>query len=119
MENYKYYCEKCNYGTNIKASMEKHNDTEIHKSGINGKTKNKKIFICDKCDFTSSNKNNFLTHKLNNHGSQKERKAEFKYYCDICDIGCFVESIHETHLNSIKHKRMTVRIEKSDEKNKD
>ena len=33
MNNYKYYCEKCNYGTDIRYSLIQHNETDLHKKG--------------------------------------------------------------------------------------
>ena len=76
MNNYKYYCAKCNYGTDIRYSLIQHNETDLHKTGERGKKpiKEKEIFSCGKCDFTSTNKNNYLTHKLNNHSTKEERK---------------------------------------------
>ena len=63
MNNYKYYCAKCNYGTDIRYSLIQHNETDLHKTGERGKKpiKEKKLFSCDKCDFSSTNKNNYLT----------------------------------------------------------
>jgi hypothetical protein len=52
------------------------------------------------------NKNNFMTHKLNNHSTKEERKKEFKYYCEACDFGVFTESSYEKHKNSLRHKRL-------------
>ena len=48
-------------------------------------------------------KNN-LTHILNNHSSIEEKKKEYKYYCEYCDIGYLVEHKINTHLNTLKHK---------------
>ena len=108
MNNYKYYCEKCNYGTDIRYSLIQHNETDLHKTGERGKKpiKEKELFSCDKCDFSSTNKNNYLTHKLNNHSTKEERKKEFKYYCEACDFGVFTESSYEKHKNSLRHKRL-------------
>ena len=46
MNNYKYYCEKCNYGTDIKYSLIQHNETDLHKTGERGKKpiKEKELF---------------------------------------------------------------------------
>ena len=54
MNNYKYYCEKCNYGTDIRYSLIQHNETDLHKTGERGKKpiKEKEIFSCDKCYFS-------------------------------------------------------------------
>jgi hypothetical protein len=113
MEEYKYYCDKCQYGTNLKSSFEAHNKTILHITGKSGKKKDKKIFACDDCDFTSTNENNLLTHKLNNHCTAEEKKAGFKYYCDSCDFGVFTESSFNIHCDTIKHKRQTNKVIKN------
>ena len=103
METYKYYCDKCNYGTNIKASILQHNNTEYHKNG-NGKKET--IYKCEICNYENNNKNNYLTHKLNNHSNQDERKNNFKYYCNKCDFGVFTESMFKHHNDTKRHKRL-------------
>lgn len=105
---YKFICEKCNYKTNLKSLILQHNETELHKTGERGKKKikEKETFKCSDCEFESTNKNNYLTHKLNNHSSKEERKKQFKYYCDNCDFGVFTESSFENHKNSLRHKRL-------------
>ena len=108
INTYKYYCEKCQYGTNIRYSLIQHNETELHKTWERGKKqiKEKEIFICSDCEFESINKNNYLTHKLNNHSNKEERKKQFKYYCNNCDFGVFTESSFEKHKNSLRHTRI-------------
>ena len=67
MSEYKHFCEKCNYGTNIRYSLLQHYNTELHKTGIKKKIlKNK----CEKCNYNTTNKNNFLTHTLNTHSTK-------------------------------------------------
>jgi len=107
-DKYKFYCEKCNYGTNLKHLILQHNETELHKTGERGKKqiKEKEIFKCVDCDFESINKNNFMTHKLNNHSTKEERKKKFKYYCEACDFGVFTESSFEKHKETLRHKRL-------------
>ncbi len=39
IKTYKYYCEKCQYGTDIRYSLIQHNETELHKTGERGKNK--------------------------------------------------------------------------------
>jgi len=107
-DNNKFICEKCNYKTNIKSLILQHYETELHKTGERGKKliKEKEIFSCDKCDFSSTNNYNYLTHKLNNHSTKEERKQQFKYYCDNCDFGVFTESSLEIHKHSLRHNRL-------------
>ena len=102
MEKYKYYCDKCKYGTNIKNSILLHNNTNFHITG------EKKItnYKCELCDFETVNKNNFLTHKLNNHSNTDERKEKFKFYCEKCNFGVFTESMFIKHCNTKYHQRL-------------
>ena len=108
MYKYKYFCEKCNYGTDIRYSLIQHEETELHKTGIRKKKpiKEKKYYQCTDCDYKSDNNNNYLTHKLNNHSTKEERKQQFKYYCDNCDFGVFTESSLEIHKHSLRHNRL-------------
>ena len=59
--------------------------------------KEKVIFQCELCDYKSTNNNNYLTHKLNNHSDKKERKEKFSFYCDKCDFGVFTQSMIDRH----------------------
>lgn len=106
MEDYKYICIKCNYKTNIKHLLDQHNKTILHITGHRGKKpiKEKEIYKCDKCDYQSTNKNNYLTHTLNNHSTSEERKKKFKFYCHKCNFGVFTESSFNKHLTTKKHK---------------
>ena len=60
MDKYKYFCEKCNYGTDIRYSLIQHEETELHKTGIRKKKiiKEKKYYQCTDCDYKSDNNNN-------------------------------------------------------------
>jgi hypothetical protein len=53
MDKYKYFCEKCNYGTDIRYSLIQHEETELHKTGIRKKKpiKEKKYYQCTDCDY--------------------------------------------------------------------
>jgi hypothetical protein len=105
MNNYKYYCQKCNYGTDIRYSLIQHNETELHKTGQRRKKpiKKKESFQCADCDFKSTNKNNYLTHKLNKHSNKEERNLLFKFYCETCDFGVFTETSYDKHKNTLRH----------------
>ncbi len=111
MEQYKYYCEKCNYYTNIKNSMNLHIKSNLHLTGELGKRNiktedKKKTYKCDKCDFISKNKNNYMVHKLNKHSTTEERKCGYKYYCELCDFGVFSQSLYNKHLETETHKNI-------------
>ena len=58
--DYKYYCDKCKYGTNFKHSLVNHYETELHKTGQRKKKsiKEKEVYQCLECDYKSTNKNN-------------------------------------------------------------
>ena len=43
------------------------------------------------------------THKLNTHSNKEERKKEFIYYCEKCDVGTFAKIIMENHKKTQKH----------------
>ena len=101
----KFNCEKCNYSTNFKYSWNKHCNTILHKTGKRKIRKDRiqENYICNKCDYITTNKNNYLTHILNNHSKKEERKEKFKFYCEKCDFGVFVKSSFEKHLITKKH----------------
>lgn len=105
MDTFKFFCEKCNYGTNLKSSFNQHNNTTLHLTGVRKPKEKKehKIYKCDKCNYTSKNVNNYLTHTLNNHDTIENRKKSFKYYCTICDFGVFTESLYKKHVSTKSH----------------
>jgi hypothetical protein len=116
MENYKYYCEKCNYGTHFKNCIEAHNKSTLHLTGqrkkrevIKKEKKGRTIVSCEECDFKTTNVCNMLSHKLNHHSSIEDRKKKFKYYCDVCDFGAFAETIYNNHFMTQKHKNFVKR----------
>ena len=104
--DFKYYCEKCNFGCDIKSRWERHINTELH---ITGKKKIRSDFKgikkCECCDFETKNNLQFTEHKLNYHSNKEEREKEFKYYCKFCDYGTFAITFIEKHNNTTKHKR--------------
>ena len=108
METYKHICEKCNYKCKFKSELEKHLNTELHKTGKRAKRKDYKgEEICIKCDYKTKNKTTMKQHKLNEHGTIEEREKEFKYYCKDCDFGTFSIDIIEKHKKTKKHLRRT------------
>lgn len=112
-ENNKYICEKCQYGTNVKASYEKHLKTTLHLTGHKKSKKKIDIHKCDKCEYKNEHKYNYMAHQLNVHGTKEERKNKFKYYCEFCDIGTFAKTIYNNHVGSIRHKRNLETIDKN------
>ncbi len=108
INKYKYYCDKCNYGTNLTRSYDKHITTILHNTGTRGIRLKKVIYKCEKCNYETTNNNNYLCHNLNNHSSKDERKNKFKFYCDNCDFGCFSKTGYDKHLKSKIHIRKIV-----------
>ena len=101
----KYNCDKCNFNCNTKARWDAHINTQLHITGIKKKRSDyKEPYLCDKCDYKSKNKTTFQMHKLNNHSTKEEKEKGFKYYCKICDFGCFYEELINAHNQTIKHK---------------
>ena len=103
--DYKFVCESCNYKTNIKTRMEKHFNSELHKTGKKKIRSNYKgEYKCEKCDYSNINKYNYKEHYLNHHGTLEEREKEFKYYCKDCDYGTYSKKFIDNHNISTKHK---------------
>jgi hypothetical protein len=99
----KYYCEKCNYRTDIASCYKQHLETTLHKTGKRKERCDKTLHKCKDCNYENYNKKNFLIHVLNNHSTIEERKSQFTYYCECCDFGIFVKSMMDTHLKTNKH----------------
>lgn len=107
-ENYRFFCDKCKYGTNIKNCYERHCKSTLHRTGKRKKRSDLKApngYQCDICDFHSNNRKNYLLHKLNYHSDKDERKHRFNYYCEACDFGVFSKAAYKIHLGTKKHLR--------------
>lgn len=105
-EEYKYNCDQCNYHTNVLNSYEKHTKSTLHITGKRKARSDKKNisgFKCDVCGYKSNNEFNYKGHYLNNHGTKEEKKKEFKYYCECCDFGTFVDTCYNLHIETKKH----------------
>jgi hypothetical protein len=101
MEEYKYYCEKCDYGTNYKSYWNIHETSVKHQRNINEEFKYEPK-KCERCNYTTLYSSNMKLHILNNHSTKEERKEGFKYYCEECDCGTSNLKQYEKHLE-IKH----------------
>lgn len=108
-EEYKFYCDKCKYGTNMKDSYDKHNKSTLHLTGKRKVRKDRKVdkYKCDKCTFETTREINYKSHCLNNHSTPTEKKAKYPYYCEKCDFGVFIENAYKRHLDTKKHKIRT------------
>lgn len=61
--NFKYYCEKCDYGTSIKCNFNKHLSARKHQMVTNDNKKYKKTFFCENCKKTFAYKSGLSRHK--------------------------------------------------------
>jgi len=104
MTSFLYFCEKCNYGTNIRSSFDQHVKTTLHQTGKRKERCDKTIYNCDICEYTHCNRFNFSNHVLNNHSTKEERQKGFTFYCNLCDFGTFAVSIFDKHKLTDKHK---------------
>lgn len=113
MDNFKYNCKCCDLQTNYISVWEKHIETEKHQSGgIKRKTRRDKkidnLLKCDFCEYKHKNRYCLKSHILNNHSNNEERKSQFKFYCENCDIGTFLESKYNEHINGKNHKLLNI-----------
>ena len=81
-----------------------HLETKKH-TGEKRKGRNDKVLVdkCGLCDYKPNKTTNLKLHYLNKHATKEERKQQFKFYCDKCDFGCFVEVLLNRHLETQKH----------------
>jgi len=104
MEEYKFYCVKCDKGFDYEIYYKRHLESSLHLTGKRKPRKDiKEEFECNKCGYKTKNINNYRTHNLNNHSTQKEKEEGFKYYCKSCDFGVFTESLYNKHLKTKTH----------------
>ena len=103
INNFKYYCEKCNHGSNSNSDFLKHIKSNKH---IRGGLKQK---ICLECNRECFNHWNLKQHNLTQHSTLEEREKGFKYYCKICDYGSISKDLFERHLNTDRHKINQIR----------
>ena len=61
-ETFKYKCNACNYYTNDKNDLIKHNATQKHLNNVNG-VKKEKIYKCPDCNYITKDSSNFSKHK--------------------------------------------------------
>ena len=59
MKQKKYFCEGCNYSTNIRSHWEKHLQTKKHQN----------VFCCEICDLKLGSKTSYYRHKKECKGS--------------------------------------------------
>jgi hypothetical protein len=101
----RYHCECCNYHCMYLSHWNQHCESERHKNnGIRKIRSDKRLNPqCKDCSYNSTNSTNMKVHCLNQHSPKEERKKEFKYYCERCDFGTFVEILFTRHTETKKH----------------
>ena len=65
----KFFCEKCNYKTNIKSHWEKHLKTKKHSN----------MFKCEICNLQLSSKSSYYRHKKLCNGTELIKKMDMLY----------------------------------------
>ena len=71
----------------------------------------RKIYICDKCKYSTHIKILSLSHYLNYHATLKERIDQYKFYCEHCNFGSMAKVSYDIHLKTKKHRYMLQLIE--------
>lgn len=106
----KYNCDLCHFSTNSITAWEIHENTGKHKNGgiemkrkVRRDKKEEEEIKCPHCYYKNKNKYALKSHVLNNHSNKDERKNNFKYYCEKCDVGCFSKPKFEEHVNGKNH----------------
>jgi len=104
--DFRFKCESCKYYCNEKSKWTKHISSVKHNTGT------KKIrsdydgpYNCVECYYQTKNKTMYKQHILNYHSTKEDREKEFKFYCKLCDYGCFVKDLLDRHNLTLKHKR--------------
>jgi hypothetical protein len=99
MENKeKYYCNMCEYKTNIKSAYDKHTKSAKHLRGGTSVS-----YKCLSCDYIATTRWNLYMHNASLHMT-KEQKKNMQYYCEICDCLCFSKLYFKNHTESSLHK---------------
>lgn len=106
MSEFKFFCNDCKYGTNLKHVMSQHNGSIRHITKSPApRSIETKIYKCETCAYSSTNRSNHLLHVLNNHSNKEERKEKFgSMYCESCDVGYLAPKLFKSHLLTKLHK---------------
>lgn len=104
MNDWKHFCETCNFGCNYESTWNQHIETKKHNN--NGTLIRQKKFCnnkCDKCYFEARHQESLLVHTLTKHSTSDDREKGFKFYCIDCDYGTFYENAYKSHCQTKKH----------------
>lgn len=126
-EHYPHYCDYCDIGFLSKNSHKKHLETNKHKKMVTytEEIKNKQLklkpvkkpiknkdiysYSCEheSCDYCTNIKYNLKIHILNKHATIEQKIEGFKFYCNMCDMGCNDKIKYNKHLKTKKHKKLS------------
>jgi len=73
-----------------------------------GKRVPKKPIICKLCGHESMLKTQANVHYLSYHATLDERKAGYKCYCEICNVGYMSQILYDKHITTTKHRKLTL-----------
>lgn len=94
----KFTCDICNYQTEDKSNINRHNKSSRHLKKAAGES-TKKLFKCTECDYESYNWSNYNKHQQSHKGERK-----YVYHCKACNKG-FKDNFNlSIHYKSSKHK---------------
>lgn len=104
----KYTCEKCNYETDDKYKYSRHLKTKKHRGDNSHRSDRQYPDKCPMCDYVAKKGQGmaYKEHVLNQHSTEKERKEQFNYYCDLCDFGTFGKCVYKSHLETKIHQQI-------------
>ena len=107
----KFNCEKCNVSFNYKSKYEEHLISKKHK-GEPRKERSDKLYgsNCKNCMYSTENTTNMKVHILTKHSTPEERKKQFRYYCEKCDFGTFLEILFTRHSETKKHTEKSLEV---------
>lgn len=69
----KYYCEDCDYETNLKANYDRHLASKKHNNKANNLIKR---YVCTLCDYKCSDKSNFNKHCLSKRHTDNDPERQ-------------------------------------------
>ena len=103
IKEYKHKCEKCQYSSNNKSSIQQHYKTRKHNDLPHKAVY--KIHNCEECEYQSKSTYALKSNVLNNHCKELERKDKFKYYCTYCHVGSDSKATFKRHKNTLRHQK--------------
>ena len=114
---FKFHCLPCDYHTNKVCNLYTHLRSQKHDLQINNKVKEKKMNYCQFCPYKTHRPYCLKIHTFTQH---ENKKKEYKFNCDICNIGYDSIENYENHIQCNQHIKKQVKqmIESKKEKDK-